>query len=86
MTTELDIIEHTVQSRLYLPYFVTNPEKIVAELEDALILIHEEEAIHASAPAACAGAVRKAGEPLLIIAEDVEGKSWPRSLSTTARP
>ena len=57
------------------PYFITNAEKMVAELEDAYILHPREEALLAAGAAAVLEAVVQAGKPLLIIAEDIEGEA-----------
>ncbi|MGA9547891.1 MAG: chaperonin GroEL [Rhodomicrobium sp.] len=76
MTTELDVVEGMQFDRGYIsPYFITNAEKMVAELEDALILIHEKKlsSLHPLLPVL--EAVIQAGKPLLIIAEDVEGEA-----------
>ena len=57
------------------PYFVTNPERMEAMLEDAYILIHEKKISSHEGPAPAARENRQAGKPLLIIAEEVEGEA-----------
>ncbi|MDW9776595.1 chaperonin GroEL, partial [Sinorhizobium meliloti] len=57
------------------PYFVTNPEKMVADLEDAFILLHEKKLSNLQAMLPVLEAVVQTGKPLLIIAEDVEGEA-----------
>ena len=74
--TELDVVEGMQFDRGYLsPYFVTNSEKMVAELEDAYILIHEKKLSGLQAMLPVLEAVVQSGKPLLIIAEDVEGEA-----------
>ena len=76
MTTELDVVEGMQFDRGYIsPYFITNAEKMVAELEDALILIHEKKLSTLQPLLPVLEAVIQAGKPLLIIAEDVEGEA-----------
>ena len=76
MTTELDVVEGMQFDRGYIsPYFVTNAEKMVAELEDACILIHEKKLSSLQPMLPLLEAVVQAGKPLLIIAEDVEGEA-----------
>ncbi|MGD0639877.1 MAG: chaperonin GroEL [Roseiarcus sp.] len=73
---ELDIVEGMQFDRGYLsPYFITNAEKMVAELEDAYILIHEKKLTALQAMLPVLEAVVQAGKPLLIVAEDVEGEA-----------
>ncbi|PZU88601.1 MAG: molecular chaperone GroEL, partial [Shinella sp.] len=57
------------------PYFVTNPEKMVADLEDAFILLHEKKLSNLQAMLPVLEAVVQTGKPLVIIAEDVEGEA-----------
>src|SRR5208337_4562621 len=57
------------------PYFVTNPDKMVAELDDALILIHEKKLTSLQPILPLLEAVVQAGRPLLIIAEEVDGEA-----------
>ena len=74
--TELDVVEGMESDRGYLsPYFITNAEKMVAELEDAFILIHEKKSSLPSAPAQILEAIVQAGKPLLMVAEDIEGEA-----------
>ncbi len=74
--TELDIVEGMQSDRGYLsPYFVTNAEKMVAELEDPYILIHEKKLSSLQAMLPILELVAQSGKPLLIIAEDVEGEA-----------
>ena len=76
MTTELDVVEGMQFDRGYIsPYFITNAEKMVAELEDAYILIHEKKLSTLQPLLPVLEAVVKAGKPLLIVAEDVEGEA-----------
>ena len=74
--TELEIVEGMQFDRGYLsPYFVTNPDKMRAELETPYILIHEKKLGNLQAMLPILEAVVQAGQPLLIIAEDVEGEA-----------
>jgi chaperonin GroEL len=74
--TELDVVEGMQFDRGYLsPYFVTNAEKMRAELEDPYILIHEKKLGNLQAILPILEAVVQSGKPLLIIAEDVEGEA-----------
>ncbi len=74
--TELEVVEGMQFDRGYLsPYFVTNPEKMVADLEDAFILLHEKKLSNLQAMLPVLEAVVQTGKPLLIIAEDVEGEA-----------
>jgi chaperonin GroEL len=74
--TELDVVEGMQFDRGYLsPYFVTNAEKMVAELEDPYILIHEKKLSSLQAMLPILEAVAQSGKPLLIVAEDVEGEA-----------
>ncbi len=74
--TELDVVEGMQFDRGYLsPYFVTNAEKMRAELEDPYILIHEKKLGNLQAMLPILEAVVQSGKPLLIIAEDVEGEA-----------
>jgi len=76
METEVDIVEGMKFDRGYLsPYFVTNPEKMTAELEDAYILLHEKKLSGLQAMLPVLEAVVQSGKPLVIIAEDVEGEA-----------
>jgi chaperonin GroEL len=74
--TELDIVEGMQFDRGYLsPYFITNAEKMVAELEDPYILIHEKKLSSLQALLPILEAAVQSGKPLLIIAEDIEGEA-----------
>ncbi len=74
--TELDVVEGMQFDRGYLsPYFVTNTEKMVAELEDPYILIHEKKLSGLQTMLPLLEAVVQTGKPLLIVAEDVEGEA-----------
>lgn len=74
--TELEVVEGMQFDRGYLsPYFVTNAEKMVAELDDPFILIHEKKLSNLQALLPVLEAVVQSGKPLLIIAEDVEGEA-----------
>ena len=73
---ELDVVEGMQFDRGYLsPYFVTNPEKMVVELENPYILIHEKKLSNLQAMLPILEAVVQSGRPLLIIAEDIEGEA-----------
>ena len=76
MDTEVEVVEGMQFDRGYLsPYFVTNPEKMVADLEDAYILLHEKKLSSLQPMVPLLEAVIQSGKPLLIIAEDVEGEA-----------
>ena len=76
LETELDLVEGMEFDRGYLsPYFITNAEKMVAELEDPYILIHEKKLSGLQAMLPLLEAIIQTGKPLLIIAEDVEGEA-----------
>jgi chaperonin GroEL len=76
METTLDIVEGMQFDRGYLsPYFVTNPEKMETELEDAYVLLHEKKISGMKDLLPLLEQVAKQGKPLLIIAEDVEGEA-----------
>ena len=76
LETELDVVEGMQFDRGYLsPYFITNAEKMVAELEDPYILIHEKKLTALQALLPVLEAVVQTGKPLLIVAEDVEGEA-----------
>jgi chaperonin GroEL len=76
LETELDVVEGMQFDRGYLsPYFITNADKMVAELESPYILIHEKKLSGLQAMLPVLEAVVQAGKPLLIIAEDVEGEA-----------
>src|ERR1700685_2394368 len=76
LDTEVEIVEGMQFDRGYLsPYFITNAEKMVAELEDAYVLLHEKKLAALQAMLPVLEAVVQAGKPLLIIAEDIEGEA-----------
>jgi chaperonin GroEL len=76
METEVDIVEGMQFDRGYIsPYFVTNAEKMLAELEDAYILLHEKKLSGLQSMLPVLEAVVQSGKPLIIIAEDVEGEA-----------
>ena len=73
---ELDVVEGMQFDRGYLsPYFITNPDKMLAELENPYILIHEKKLTNLQPMLPILEAVVQAGRPLLIIAEDIEGEA-----------
>jgi chaperonin GroEL len=76
METEVEIVEGMQFDRGYIsPYFVTNAEKMVAELDDAYILLHEKKLSGLQSMLPLLEAVVQTGKPLVIIAEDVEGEA-----------
>jgi chaperonin GroEL len=76
LDTEVEIVEGMQFDRGYLsPYFITNAEKMVAELENPYILLHEKKLSGLQAMLPVLEAVVQSGRPLLIIAEDVEGEA-----------
>jgi chaperonin GroEL len=76
LETDVDIVEGMKFDRGYLsPYFVTNAEKMTAELDDAYILLHEKKLSGLQAMLPVLEAVVQTGKPLLIIAEDIEGEA-----------
>ena len=76
METELDVVEGMQFDRGYLsPYFITNAEKMIVELEDPYILLHEKKLPGLQAMLPLLEAVVQSGRPLLIVAEDVEGEA-----------
>ena len=76
LETELEVVEGMQFDRGYLsPYFITNAEKMMVELEDPYILIHEKKLGGLQALLPLLEAVVQAGKPLVIIAEDVEGEA-----------
>jgi chaperonin GroEL len=76
LETELDVVEGMQFDRGYLsPYFITNAEKMIAELEDPYILINEKKLSSLQALLPVLEAVVQTGKPLLIVAEDVEGEA-----------
>jgi chaperonin GroEL len=76
LETEVEIVEGMQFDRGYLsPYFITNAEKMVAELEDAYVLLHEKKLSGLQAMLPVLEAVVQSGRPLVIVAEDVEGEA-----------
>ena len=74
--TELEVVEGMQFDRGYVsPYFVTNAEKMVAELADPYILIHEKKLSSLQPMLPLLESIVQSGKPLLIIAEDVEGEA-----------
>ena len=73
---ELEVVEGMQFDRGYLsPYFVTNAEKMIAELDNPYILIHEKKLSNLQSMLPILEAVVQSGRPLLIIAEDIEGEA-----------
>jgi len=76
LETDVEIVEGMQFDRGYLsPYFITNAEKMLAELEDAYILLHEKKLPGLQQLLPVLEAVVQSGKPLLIVAEDVEGEA-----------
>jgi chaperonin GroEL len=76
LETETEVVEGMLFDRGYLsPYFVTNPDKMIADLEDAVILLHEKKLSSLQAMVPLLESVIQSQKPLLIIAEDVEGEA-----------
>ncbi len=76
LETELDVVEGMQFDRGYLsPYFITNSEKMITELENPYILLHEKKLSNLQAMLPVLEAVVQSSRPLLIIAEDVEGEA-----------
>ena len=76
LETEVEVVEGMQFDRGYLsPYFVTNAEKMTAELEDVLILLHEKKLSSLQPMVPLLEAVIQSAKPLLIISEDVEGEA-----------
>jgi len=76
LETDVEIVEGMKFDRGYLsPYFITNAEKMIAELDDAYVLLHEKKLSGLQAMLPVLEAVVQSGRPLLIIAEDVEGEA-----------
>ena len=76
LETETDVVEGMQFDRGYLsPYFTTNTDKMTAELEDCLILLHEKKLSSLQSMVPLLEAVIQSGKPLMIIAEDVEGEA-----------
>jgi chaperonin GroEL len=76
LDTEVDIVEGMQFDRGYIsPYFITNAEKMIAELEDAYILLHEKKLSGLQTMLPLLEAVVQSGKPLVVISEDVEGEA-----------
>ena len=76
LDSELDVVEGMQFDRGYLsPYFITNADKMTAELEDPLILLHEAKLSNLQSMVPILESVVQASRPLLIIAEDIEGEA-----------
>ena len=76
MATELEVVEGMQFDRGYLsPYFVTNAEKMVTELDNPYILLHEKKLSSLQAMLPMLEAVVQSGRPLLVVAEDVDGEA-----------
>src|SRR5213083_559239 len=76
LDTQVEIVEGMQFDRGYLsPYFITNAEKMVAELEDVYVLLHEKKLTGLQAMLPVLEAVVQTGKPLVIVAEDIEGEA-----------
>ena len=76
LDTELDVVEGMMFDRGYLsPYFVTNSEKMIVELNDCLILLHEKKLSSLQPMLPLLESIVQSTKPLLIIAEDIEGEA-----------
>jgi chaperonin GroEL len=76
LATELDVVEGMMFDRGYLsPYFITNADKMICELEDPYILLHETKLSSLQPMLPVLEAAAQSGKPLLIIAEDIEGEA-----------
>tara|TARA_R110002110_G_scaffold85816_4_gene223778 strand:- start:111464 stop:113116 length:1653 start_codon:yes stop_codon:yes gene_type:complete len=76
LVTELDVVEGMQFDRGYLsPYFITNAEKMICELDNPYILLHEKKLSSLQTMLPVLEAVVQSGKPLLIIAEDIEGEA-----------
>ena len=76
LTTTLDVVEGMRFDRGYLsPYFVTNPEKMTAEIEDPYLLFHEKKIASMRELLPLLEKVAQSGHPIVIIAEDIEGEA-----------
>ena len=76
MLTELDVVEGMQFDRGYMsPYFITNADKMTAELDQPYILIHEKKLSGLQVLLPLLEAVAQSGRPLLVVAEDVEGEA-----------
>jgi chaperonin GroEL len=86
MANELDVVEGMQFDRGYLsPYFINKPEDMITELEDAFILLYDRKLSNIRDLLPLLEAIAKAGKPLLIIAEDVEGEALATLVVNTLR-
>jgi len=86
LDNELEVVEGMQFDRGYLsPYFITDPEKQVAALEDPLVLLHDKKISSIRDLLPVLEAAAKAGKPLLIVAEDVEGEALATLVVNTMR-
>src|SRR5580765_6587345 len=76
LDTDVEIVEGMQFDRGYLsPYFITNAEKMIADLGDAYILLHEKKLTSLQPMLPVLEAVVQSGKPLVIVAEDIEGEA-----------
>ncbi|MCF6272102.1 MAG: chaperonin GroEL [Rhodobacteraceae bacterium] len=76
LETETEVVEGMQFDRGYLsPYFVTNPDKMIADMEDCLVLLHEKKLSSLQPMVPLLETVIQSGKPLLIISEDVDGEA-----------
>ena len=76
LETELDVVEGMMFDRGYLsPYFVTNAEKMITELNDCFVLLHEKKLSNLQPMLPLLESIVQSSKPLLIVAEDVEGEA-----------
>ena len=76
LETELDVVEGMMFDRGYLsPYFVTNAEKMICELSDCFVLLHEKKLSSLQPMLPLLESIVQSGKPLLVVAEDVEGEA-----------
>src|ERR1700689_1740711 len=76
LETELEVVEGMQFDRGYIsPYFITNAEKMICELENPYILLHEKKLTNLQPLLPILEAVVKSGQPLLIVSEDIEGEA-----------
>lgn len=86
LENELEVVEGMQFDRGYLsPYFINNQQSMAAELEDPLILLHDKKISNIRELLPLLEAVAKAGRPLLIVAEDVEGEALATLVVNTIR-
>ncbi|EPQ7442922.1 chaperonin GroEL [Escherichia coli] len=86
LENELDVVEGMQFDRGYLsPYFINNPQSMQAELEDPFILLHDKKISNVRDLLPILEGVAKAGKPLLIVAEDVEGEALVTLVVNTIR-